>query len=252
MMFDVSDTAYDNFMGRYSVRLAPLFADFAGVGSGQKALDVGAGTGALSAELARRGVEVAAADPSPSFVAALGRRLPGVEVRSAPAEELPWPAESFDVALAQLVLTFMNDAPRGVAEMRRVVKPGGLVAVCMWDRKGMDMLAAVHRTQQALGSTGTTEARTTYRSREEIEALFTGGEFADVRTELLEVENEYATVDELWDAIADGAGPAGAWAKALDDEQREAARREFHRQVGDPPGAFTLHGRAWATRATRA
>ena len=106
-----------------------------------------------------------------------------------PAEELPWPDESFDAALAQLVLTFMNDAPRGVAEMRRVVRPGGVVAACMWDRDGMEMLAAVHRTQRALAAGGeTTEARTMYRSREEIEGLFAGNGFADVQTELLEVE----------------------------------------------------------------
>ena len=251
-MFDVSETAYDNFMGRYSMRLAPLFADFAGVQAGQKVLDVGAGTGALTAELVRRGAEAAAADPSPSFVAALERKLPEIEVRAAPAEELPWPDESFDAALAQLVLTFMRDAPSGVAEMRRVVRPGGVVAACMWDRDGMDMLAAVHRAQVAVTPTVTTEARTLYRSREEIEGLFTGDGFTDVQTTLLEVEREYTGFDEFWAALADGAGPAGAWVKALDDQTRASAREEVYRQVGAPGGAFTLHGRAWATRATRA
>jgi ubiquinone/menaquinone biosynthesis C-methylase UbiE len=251
-MFDVSETSYDNFMGRYSERLGPVFADFAGVEAGQKVLDVGAGTGALTAELVRRGADAAAADPSPSFAAALERKFPDADMRAATAEDLPWPDESFDAALAQLVLTFMTDAPAGVAEMRRVVRPGGVVAACMWDRRGMDMLAAVHRTQQAVGATGTTEARTLYRSRDEIEGLFSGAGFADVQTELLEVEREYAGFDELWDTIADGAGPAGAWVKALDDETRAKARDEMHRQVGEPDGAFTLHGRAWATRATRA
>jgi ubiquinone/menaquinone biosynthesis C-methylase UbiE len=251
-MFDVSDTAYDNFMGRYSVRLAPLFADFAAVAAGQTVLDVGAGTGALTSELVRRGATASATDPSPPFVAALGRRLPDTEVRAAPAEDLPWPDGAFDAALAQLVVTFMNDAPRGVAEMRRVVRPGGVVAVCMWDREGMDMLAAIHRTQRAVSDSGTTEARTAYRTREEIEDLFRGAGFDDLRTELLEVEREYAGFGELWDAVADGAGPAGAWAKALDDDTRARAREELHRQVGEPTGPFTLRGRAWATRATRA
>ncbi|MCW2976781.1 MAG: class SAM-dependent methyltransferase [Actinomycetia bacterium] len=251
-MFDVSETSYDNFMGRYSERLGPVFADFAGVEAGQKVLDVGAGTGALTTELVRRGAEAAAADPSPSFVAALERKLPDADVRAATAEELPWPDDSFDVVLAQLVLTFMNDAPAGVAEMRRVVRPGGVVAVCMWDRHGMDMLAAIHRTQRAVADSGTTEARTAYRSRDEIEGLFAGAGFTDVQTELLEVEREYAGFDELWDALADGAGPAGAWVKALDDETLAKAREELHRQVGEPSGAFTLHGRAWATRAMRA
>jgi ubiquinone/menaquinone biosynthesis C-methylase UbiE len=251
-MFEVSDTAYDNFMGRYSERLAPLFADFAGVEAAQKVVDVGAGTGALTAELLRRGADVAAADPSPPFVAALQRKFPGSDMRAAPAEDLPWPDETFDAALAQLVLTFMNDAPAGVAEMRRVVRPGGVVAACMWDRQGMDMLAAIHRTQQSLAASGPTEARTAYRSREEVEGLFLGSGFADVKTELLEVEREYAGFDEFWDAMQGGVGPAGAWLKTLDDETRTKAREELHRQVGEPAGTFTLHGRAWATRATRA
>lgn len=251
-MFDVSESAYDRFMGRYSLRLSPLFADFARAGDRLRVLDVGAGTGALTAELVQRGAVVAAAEPSPSFLAALKRRLPDVDLRAASAEELPWPDESFDAALAQLVLAFMRDARAGVAEMRRVVRPGGTVAVCMWDRTGMEMLAALHRTQQALGAQGgPTEARTLYRSREEIEALFAGDGFAHVQTELLEVESEYAGFDELWSSLVDGAGPAGVWVKSLDESRRAQAREEYRRQVGAPPGAFTLAGRAWATRATR-
>jgi ubiquinone/menaquinone biosynthesis C-methylase UbiE len=251
-MFEVSDTAYDNFMGRYSERLAPRFADFAGVRAGQNVLDVGAGTGALTAELLRRGAEVAGADPSPPFVGALERKFPGADMRAATAEDLPWPDETFDAALAQLVLTFMNDAPAGIAEMRRVTRSGGVVAACMWDREGMDMLAAIHRTQQALAATGPTEALTRYRSRDEIEGLFLGSGFADVTTELLEVEREYAGFDEFWGAMQGGVGPAGAWLKTLGDERRAEVREELHRQVGEPSGSFTLHGRAWATRATRA
>ena len=90
MTFDVSGDAYDNFMGRYSVRLAPVFAAFAGIEAGQRVLDVGAGTGALTGELVGRGARVSAVDPSPTFVAALQRRLPDVDTHAAPAEELPF------------------------------------------------------------------------------------------------------------------------------------------------------------------
>jgi len=246
-MFDVSEAAYDKFMGRYSVRLAPVFTDFARVEAGQRVLDVGAGTGALAAELARRELDVAAVEPAPTFVAALRARLPSVDVRQAGAEDLPWPDASFDAALAQLVVTFMSDAPAGVAEMRRVVRPGGVVAVCMWDRDGMEMLGAVNRTQRTLDpSQPTPEQRTLYRSRETLEGLIGEG----AQTELLEVESEYAGFDELWSTVVDGAGPAGVWAKSLDDEQRAAAREEMFRQVGSPSGAFTLTGRAWAVRTT--
>jgi SAM-dependent methyltransferase len=248
-MFNVSDAAYDNFMGRFSVPLAPVFADFAGVATGQHVLDVGAGTGALTAELVRRGATPAAADPSPPFVATLQRRFPGVEVQAAPAEDLPWPDGSFDAALAQLVITFMRDASAGVKEMRRVVRPGGVVAVCMWDRDGMEMLGAVNRTQRALDpSRPTPEQLTNYRTPEEIERLM--GDGAELKP--LEVDASYTGFDELWESIADGAGPAGEWAKSLDAEQRREARAELFRQVGEPEGAFTLRGRAWAARVTRA
>src|SRR5689334_16686382 len=99
-----SDDAYDRFMGRFSRRLAPLFADFAGVQPGARALDVGAGTGALTEELLRRSEHVAAVEPSAAFTAALRRRYPDLDVREAAGEELPWPDDSFDVALAQLVV----------------------------------------------------------------------------------------------------------------------------------------------------
>jgi SAM-dependent methyltransferase len=225
-------------MGRFSTRLAPVFADFAGVVPGMRALDVGAGTGALTAELVRRDVVTAAAEPSPAFVDALRARFPGVDVRAAGAEELPWPDEAFDVALAQLVIAFMRDAPAGVREMRRVA---GTVAVCMWDRERMDMLAAINRTRDALG---VQREDSNYRSRDEIEQLLGDG----AESELLEVDADYADFEDFWDALAGGAGPAGAWATALDDEQRTVARAELFRQLGEPDGPFTMTGRAWAAR----
>src|SRR5580765_1889010 len=98
-------------MGRYSTLLAPQFADFAGVGSGQRALDVGCGPGALTTELVQRlGADrVAAVDPSEPFAAACRERNPGVDVTIGTAEALPYPDGSFDAALAQLVLHFVSD-----------------------------------------------------------------------------------------------------------------------------------------------
>jgi ubiquinone/menaquinone biosynthesis C-methylase UbiE len=246
------DTAYDAFMGRYSKRLAAPFADFAGVERGQRAVDVGAGTGALTVELASRGAHVSAAEPSGPFVAALRQRLPEVDVQEAPAEKLPWADETFDVALAQLVIAFMADARAGVAEMRRLVHPGATVAVCMWDRDGMEMLGAVHRAQRALASGGPMpEGRTMYRTPEEIEPLFAEG-FEDVTTEPLDVESSYTGFEEFWEALLGGVGPAGAWITSLEGDQRDAARAELHRQLGEPDGEFRLSARAWATRARRA
>src|SRR5436305_3769092 len=136
--FAVSGEPYDRFMGRYSRELAPRLIDFAGLRPGMRALDVGCGSGALTAALAAHvgAANVAAADPSEPLLAACADRVPGVDARVAPAEELPWPDESFDAVLSQLVLNFVSAADAAVADMRRVVAPAGIVASCTWDYGG--------------------------------------------------------------------------------------------------------------------
>src|ERR1044072_5223840 len=111
MSFEVSRTVYARVMGRYASELAPAFADLAGVHEG-RVLDVGCGSGVLTEELARRVGEgdVAAVDPSP-MLEDCRARVPGADVRTASAEELPWPDRTFDAALAQLVLHFLDDLP---------------------------------------------------------------------------------------------------------------------------------------------
>ena len=128
--------------------------------------------------------------------------------------------------------------------MRRVVRPGGTVAACMWDRDGMEMLAAIDRTRDALG---VERAFSAYRSQGEIAQLVGDG----AETELLAVEASYDDFEEFWGALGAGVGPAGAWVASLDDEQRTAARAELYRQLDEPDGPFTLTGRAWAARVTR-
>lgn len=252
MVFDAADDAYDRFMGRYSILLAPLFADFSGVEPGRRVLDVGAGPGALAAELARRGgtETVAAAEPSPRFVEALRRRLPGLEVAEAGAEELPWPDAEFDAALAQLVVSFMADPPVAVREMRRVVRPGGVVSLCMWDRDGMEMLSAIARARRAVSDTPAGDETLRYRTPDGLRDLLESAELRDIETGVLEVEREYSGYDEFWSALAGGVGPSGAWAASLDEAGRKALRDELHRQLGSPDGAFTLHARCNAARGT--
>src|ERR1700729_1943675 len=125
-------------MGRYSEPLAVQFADLAGIGRGQRVLDVGCGPGALTAELvSRAGADaVSAVEPSASFAAAVRERLPGADIRLAAAERLPFATDIFDAALAQLVVHFMADPVAGLREMARVTRPGGVVAACVWDHAG--------------------------------------------------------------------------------------------------------------------
>ena len=121
-------------MRRYSSQLVPQMLELAKVWQGQSALDVDCGPGALtSGRVARLGAQaVCAVDPSGPFVAASRQRHPGVDVRQAGAEQLPFDDRRFDVALAQLVVHFMAD-PVALSEMRRVVRVNGVVAACVWD-----------------------------------------------------------------------------------------------------------------------
>jgi SAM-dependent methyltransferase len=243
-VFRVGGDAYDDFMGRYSVRLAPLFADFAGVRGG-RVLDVGAGTGALTAELLRRGAAVVAAEPSPEFCAALRERFPTVEVQQAPAERLPFEDSAFDVALAQLVVAFMTDAPAGVREMARVAHT---VAVCMWGVMEMEMFAAIERTAKAIGAERGEIGARRYRTPVELRELL--APLGPVETAELDVSAQYDDFDEFWNALERQVGPAGAWLAELAGEQRARAREEMHRQLGSPSGVFSLKGRCYAARVS--
>jgi SAM-dependent methyltransferase len=250
--FDVSGDAYDRFMGRYSRSLAPLFADFAGVGEGQRVLDVGAGAGALTGELARRvGPEnVAAVEPSAQFVATLRERLPGVDVAHGPGEELPYEDGTFDVALAQLVAAFFRDAPTATREMRRVVRARGVVATCMWDgRGGMQLLSLFWNAVRDLdGTVVEDENRMRYRTAEELEELWRGAGLDDIELEPLEVSAGYEDFGEFWEALQLRVGPVGVYLGKLDERTRERLRDRLRERLGDPDGAFTLSGRAWAIR----
>jgi SAM-dependent methyltransferase len=244
--FRVGGEAYDDFMGRYSTRLAPLFADFAGVGAGMRVLDVGAGTGALTAELAARGAAVVAADPSPEFVAVLRGRFPDLEVHEAPAETMPLEAGEFDLALAQLVVAFVSDAPAAVTEMARVARR---IAICMWGVEEVDMFAAIDRAAAAIGASRATEPRW-YRTPKEIQELL--APHGEVESAELDVTAGYRDFEEFWQAMGRGVGPAGQWVASLDPVQRQRAHDELFRQLGSPSGSFELKARAFAAAVTPA
>lgn len=244
-VFHVGEEAYDSFMGRYSVRLAPLFADFAEVQAGQRVLDVGSGTGALAEELRRREATVTVAEPSAEFAAALRARF--ADVHETSAEQLPFADDAFDTALAQLVVAFMTDAPAAVREMARVARS---VAVCMWGIAEMELFAVIDRASQALGAAPSQRGAQRYRTLAELVELLEP--IGTVETAVFDVTAPYVDFDDFWQALMGQVGPIGVWLQSLTGEQRAAARDELFRELGSPAATFTLTGRCYAVSATRA
>lgn len=258
--FNVHDAAgYEQLMGRWSQKLAPLFIDFSGLADGEKILDVGCGTGSLTFALAKSAGlgEIAAIDYSPVFVEEAIRRNtdPRIKIRQADACGLPFEDAVFDRALALLVLHFVPEAGKAVAEMRRVVRPGGVVAAVVWDHLGgMPGMRMMVDTVAAL-SEGGRQLRSRYCFQPmmqpgEMKRTFVDRGLADVEQSELMIRMDYQNFDDYWAPIAAGEGPLGKYMAMLDAAERaraDAAVRDAY-EAGRPDGPRSFANVAWAVR----
>jgi len=250
--FRTSAEAYDRHIGRYGSALARALIEIANVSTGQRALDVGCGPGALAVELSQvLGADgIAAIDPSTPFVEACEQRLPDADVRLASAEALPFPDDSFDVTLSQLAVNFMSDPPAGVREMRRVTRPGGTVAAATWDYAGeMTLLRRFWDAAVSLdpGAAESDEGRSMpYCTPGELERLWRDAGLQNPAVSALVVETDYRDFGDLWQALEHGSGPSTAYAAALPPERRAELRDELRRRLGVGEDPFRLTARAWS------
>jgi SAM-dependent methyltransferase len=248
--FDVSADAYTRFMGRYSEPLAVRFADLAGVRRGQRALDVGCGPGALTAELVGRlgAGAVCAVDPSGPFAAAVGERLPGIEVGVAAAERLPFASGAFDAVLAQLVVHFMADPVAGLREMGRVTRRDGVVAACVWDHAGgRGPLTSFWRAVRELDPSAPDESGLAGVREGQLAGLFAQAGFGGVRATALTVRVGHATFEQWWQPFTLGVGPAGDYVASLTGQRRRLLRERCRERLGGGP--VDVSATAWAVTA---
>lgn len=251
MSFAVSADAYDRFMGRYSIPLASVFADFAGVGAGNRVLDVGCGPGALTAELVSRlgDANVAGVDPSVTFVEAVRARHPGVELHCAYAEQLALAADTFHAALAQLVVHFMNDPVAGLREMRRVTEPGGIVAACVWDfDEGGSPLSLFWEAARDLDAHAPGEASLPGTRRGHLAELLREAGMTDVDDAVLSVTREHHSFDDWWGPFELGVGPAGSYLSTLASPARQRLMQHCYELL--PTAPFDVTAIAWAARGS--
>ena len=248
MSFAVEASAYDRFMGRYSAPLALQLAEFAQVERGQRALDVGCGPGALTRELVARlgAAAVAAVDPSESFVDACRERHPGVDVRQAGAESLPFADGDFDAALAQLVVHFMADPRAGLGEMARVTRASGVVAASVWDHAGGRSPISLFWTAARELDPGVEDESDLAGARKgHLSELFQAVGLGDVRDGELSVRAELGSFDDWWEPFGLGVGPAGAYASGLEPDHLKALKARCRELAPDP---LRLEAVAWAAR----
>jgi SAM-dependent methyltransferase len=250
MSFDVPADAYLKFMGRYSRPLAEKYVDLVGVGAGDRVLDVGCGPGVLTEPLVERcGADVVAAvDPSPSFVDAMRVRFPGLVVRRGTAEELPFPDDSFDAALAQLVVHFMTDPVAGLHEMGRVTRAGGVVSASVWDNAGTTgPIQVFWRAAHDVDPDAHDEGHMPGSREGHLAELATVAGLHDVRSESLTVRVRFASFDEWWAPYLLGVGPAGVYVASLGSELRRRVEERCREVL--PSGHFEQEATAWVVLA---
>jgi SAM-dependent methyltransferase len=251
MSFEVDADAYGQFMGRFSEPLAQQLVVLAGVTPGQQALDVGCGTGVLTALLVQRlgPTAVAAIDPSESFVAATRSRFPETEVRQGAAENLPYLDGTFDVTLAQLVVHFMTDPESGMREMARVTRDGGTVAASVWDHAGgRSPLSPFWRAVLELDPQARDESALPGVRSGHLADIFSDAGLREIEATSLTVRVKVRDFDEWWTPFTLGVGPAGEYVARLDPARREEVRARCA-ELLPADGPFEITGTAWTVLA---
>ena len=252
--------AYEHYMGRLSRPVAARFVTWLAVPPGERWLDVGCGTGALSETILSLAAprELVGIDPAPGFVLHAESQLGSERARfdTGDAQALDAPHGSFDVAVSGLVINFVPRPERALAEMARVTRPGGVVALYLWDyAEGMQYLRRFWDAATALdpAAVALDEGRRFPICRPgPLEELVRGAGLRDVTCEAIEVATRFASFDDYWTPFLGGQGPAPGYVVSLSNLRRETLREWLRQRLPtSPDGSIALTARAWAVRGTR-
>jgi SAM-dependent methyltransferase len=259
----VSDTwergsPYEQYVGRWSRRVAPAFLSWLGIPAGRSWLDVGCGTGALCAAIVDScsPSAVTGVEPSEGFLKTAAENLAGrAALHQGSATAIPLADGSVDVVVSGLMLNFVPDPRAALAEMARVTCKDGVIAAYVWDYAGrMELMrlfwdAAVELNPDA--STLDEGVRFPLCRPEPLKKLFAGAGLEGVELTPIDIATEFADFDDYWKPFLGGQGPAPAYAMSLDEPARARLRdRIRERMPVTANGTISLTARVWATRAT--
>lgn len=255
-MFAMS-AGYERFMGRWSRILAPKFIAFAGVKNGDRVLDVGTGTGSVAStvEASMPASEIVGIDPSAGFIAHAQKNAKSARARFevGDAQAMKFKDASFDRTLSSLVMNFIPDHNKAIAEMRRVTRPQGVVSACVWDYDaGMQMLRFFWDEAIALDpAIEPKDERHMKLSRQgQLGELWRKAGLANVHEAPLVIDQAYTSFNDYWESFKTGAGPGGAYVVSLSEDRRQQLESRMRKRLlGDrEDGQFTLTARTWCVR----
>jgi len=247
---------YEYFMGRWSRRIAHPFLDWLSPAHGLRWLDVGCGSGALSETILNHCVvaELTAVDQSDEFVRDIQKRLGKLaRCRVGDATALPAENDSVDYTVSGLVLNFISEPIRALAEMKRVTTASGTVAIYVWDYTGkMDFLNKFWDTVVKLDPTAST-LHEGYRfpdsTAKALTVLFEDAGFVNIESAPLDIVTHFRDFDDYWKPFLGGQGPAPTYLMSLEESNRQRLREALVDCLPiQDDGSIQLRARAWAVK----
>ncbi len=249
--------AYEQLMGRWSRRLAPLLIRFGGLNDGDRVLDMGCGTGSLTFALPDFAniTSVTGIDLTEAYVAAARAHNtdPRIKFDLGDACALPYADASFDRAFSSLVLHFIQDAGKAVREMCRVVRPGGTVTAAVWDNYGGQLFTRM--LWDVAGVLDPTLERAYFRplnGPDDMAVMWRDLGLRDVEQTSLLIRMEFQSFEDYWAPFASGEGPHGQYVVKLAEPARETLKHHLYRaySANRPDGPRSMVSVAWACRGT--
>jgi SAM-dependent methyltransferase len=252
---------YERQMGRWSRRLAPLFIDFAGIREGKNILDVGCGTGSLAFSLAENAKveKISAIDFSPIYIAHAKARNkdPRIRFQTGDACALPFEDASFDHTASLLVLAFIPKAEAAVREMRRVTRPGGIVAGAMWDTRGGLVMARIFWDTAAMLDKEAIARRARIYSRPmtrpgDLARAWRDAGLSRVVESTITIRMDFACFADFWTPLEGKDGPFAEYAGTLPIEARTKLRDAVRSAYvdGEPDGARSYAATTWVVKGS--